>query len=228
MHNILLLREKLDGNSHVKDYVQLGGYSVVEMDMSSQNRNKAMELLQRSNLVLVECSRVQICFELCRQIRDLTQIPIIVLSECNGEWEKIKIFEAGVDDYLAEPYSQMELVARIRTHIERYDRLTRPFGILKIRELEINLYERRVHMRGEQILMRLKEFDILLYMAQRPNEVVTKEDIYLAVWKDNQALHNFYNTVAVHVKRVREKIEEDIDNPQYIQTVWGVGYRMKG
>ncbi len=228
MHNILLLREKSEIGSHVKDYVRLGGYSVVEVELHPQHREKVLDLLQRAKLVLVESSQVQSCFELCRQIRDLTQIPIIVLSRCNGEWEKIKIFEAGADDYLVEPYSQMELVARIRVHIERYDRLTRPFGTLRIRELEINLYERRVYLQGEQVLMRLKEFDILLYMAQRLNEVITKEDIYMAVWKDNQVVHNFCNTVAVHVKRVREKIENDIENPQYIQTVWGEGYRMPG
>lgn len=228
MYNILLLREKPDDNSHVKDYVQLGGYSVIEMDMLPQHRKKMYELLQKVNLVLIECNRVQVCFDICRQIRELTQIPIIVLSECNGEWEKIKVFESGADDYMAAPYLQMELVARIRAHIERYIRLTRPFGTLKIRDLEINLYERQVNMKGEQIWLRLKEFDILLYMAQRPNKVITKEDIYLAVWKDSQLVDNFYNTVAVHIKRVREKIEEDVDNPQYIQTVWGVGYRMPG
>ncbi len=228
MHNILLLREKKEGTSRVRDYVQLGGYFVMEIDMQRQHRDKVIELLQKARLVLIECSQVSICFDACRQIRQLTQIPIIVLSECDGEWEKIRVFEAGADDYMAAPYLQLELVARIRAHIERYDRLTRPFGILKIRDLEINLYERRVYMKGEQIIMRLKEFDILLYMAQRPNTVITKEDIYQAVWEDNQILDKFYNTVAVHVKRVREKIEEDIENPKYIETVWGVGYRMLG
>ena len=226
MYHILLLHEKMEDNSRVKDYVQLSGYEVIEGDL--QHIDDILEELPRCKLVLVECNRVEIYYKVCSLIREMTRVPIMVLSDIDGEWEKIKMFEAGVDDYLTTPYRQAELVARIRAHIDRYHQLTRPFGIIKIRDLKINVFERRVYMKGEMLSLRLKEFDVLLYLAQRPNKVITKEDIYMAVWKDSSVLGNFYNTVAVHVKRVREKIEEDIENPQYIETVWGVGYRFLG
>ena len=226
MYYILLLHEQPGDGSRVKDYVQLSGYEVLEGDL--QHIDRIWEILHRCKLVLLECNKVEVYYKVCSRIREMTQVPIMVLSDCDGEWEKIKMFEAGADDYLTAPYQQTELVARIRAHIDRYHRLTRPFGYIKIRDLKINVFERRVYMKDEMVFLRLKEFDILLYLAQRPNRVVTKEDIYMAVWKDDQVIDNFYNTVAVHVKRVREKIEEDIENPQYIQTVWGVGYRFLG
>lgn len=226
MYYILLLHEKQDGNSRLRDYVQLGGYEVMEGDL--QHIDRIWEMLYSCKLVLVECNNVEAYFGVCGQIREMTRVPIMVVSDCDGEWEKIKMFEAGVDDYLTAPYRQTELVARIRAHIDRYYQLTRPFGIIKVRDLEINIFERRVYLGGELVGLRLKEFDTLLYLAQRPNKVVTKEDIYMAVWKDSSIVDNFYNTVAVHVKRVRERIEEDIENPKYIETVWGIGYRFLG
>lgn len=226
MYYILLLHEQLGGESRVRDYVRLSGYEVIEGDL--QHLDRIWEVLHCCNLVLVECDEVEAYFGACNRIREMTRVPIMVVSNCDGEWEKIKMFEAGVDDYLTAPYRQTELVARIRAHIDRYHQLTRPFGIIKIRDLQINVFERRVYMKEELIGLRLKEFDTLLYLAQRPNKVVTKEDIYMAVWKDSRVVDNFYNTVAVHVKRVRERIEEDIENPQYIETVWGIGYRFLG
>lgn len=226
MYYILLLHEQLGGESRVRDYVRLSGYEVIEGDL--QHLDRIWEVLHCCKLVLIECDKVEAYFGACNQIREMTRVPIMVVSNCDGEWEKIKMFEAGVDDYLTAPYRQTELVARIRAHIDRYHQLTRPFGIIKIRDLQINVFERRVYMKEELIGLRLKEFDTLLYLAQRPNKVVTKEDIYMAVWKDSRVVDNFYNTVAVHVKRVRERIEEDIENPQYIETVWGIGYRFLG
>lgn len=226
MYNILLLHEQPGGESRVRDYVRLSGYEVMEGDL--QHLDQIWDVLHRCKLVLVECNKVEKYYRICGHIREMTRVPIMVLSDYDGEWEKIKMFEAGVDDYLAAPYRQTELVARIRAHIDRYHQLTRPFGVIKIRDLEINIFERRVYLKGELICMRLKEFDVLLYLAQRPNKVITKEDIYLAVWKDSDVVDNFYNTVAVHVKRVRERIEEDIENPRYIETVWGIGYRFLG
>lgn len=226
MYYILLLHEQPESESRVKDYVRLSGYEVIEGDL--QHLDQIWEQMYRCKLVLVECNKVEKYYRTCSHIREMTRVPIMVLSDSDGEWEKIKMFEAGVDDYLAAPYRQTELTARIRAHIDRYHQLTRPFGIIKVRDLQINVFERRVYMKEEMISLRLKEFDTLLYLAQRPNKVVTKEDIYLAVWKDSSVMDNFYNTVAVHVKRVREKIEEDIENPRYIETVWGIGYRFLG
>jgi len=125
-----------------------------------------------------------------------------------------------------KPYMQGELLARLQGHIERYKSLTRPFGVIKVEDLEINSFSRRVYLNGIEVDLRLKEFEVLLYLAQHMNIVLTKEQIYQTVWKDNLA-DTFYNTVAVHVMKIRGKIEKDVDNPRYIETVWGVGYRFR-
>lgn len=225
MYSILLLQERKENNSRIRDYAQLSGYSVIEGGLDCFTECETM--LQQVDLIIMECRAVDFCIEICRRIRELTGKPVIVISECNEEWEKIKMFQAGADDYLVMPYLQAELMARIRAHIERYRRLTRPFGLIEIRGLKIDAFSRQVTLRGDHIPMRLKEFDVLLYLAQHTNQVMTKEQIYRTVWKEDIG-DGIYNTVAVHVKRIREKIEEDVENPKYIETVWGIGYRFLG
>lgn len=224
MYCVLLLRDILEDNCRVKDYLQLSGYYVIEKELKSVNRFEAV--FEQSDMIIIESDELQMCFNVSREIRIRTQIPIIVLSTSDDEWEKIRLFRAGIDDYLVKPYWQGELLARIQSHIERYRRLTRPFGVIEVGELEINAFSRKVCLKGEVIDMRSKEFDVLLFLAQHLNQVVTKEAIYAAVWGDELA-DGFYSSVAVHVKRVREKIEENIDSPKYIETVWGVGYSFR-
>lgn len=225
LYSILLLHEIQGSHSRLCDYAQLSGYEVMEAELGSVGEYEG--LVQRADIILMECRAEERCFEICRQIREMTGKPIVVLSECNEEWEKIKMFQSGADDYMVIPYMQAELMARIRAHIERYKRLTRPFGLIEIRELKIDAFSRQVMLRGKRISMRLKEFDVLLFLAQHPNQVMTKEQIYMTVWKEELG-DGIYNTVAVHVKRIREKIEEDVENPKYIETVWGIGYRFLG
>lgn len=225
MYNILLLREQPEGNSRICDYVRLSGYYVMEGNLNAFSECK--NILERTDLILLECNKVELYFGACEWIREMTRIPIIVLSECDDEWDKIKMFQSGADDYMVVPYSQAELIARIGAHIERLRRLTRPFAIIEIRDLQINAFNRQVLLKGRTIPMRLKEFDVLFYLAQTPNQVLSKEQIYKTVWKQDLA-DTYFNTVAVHVKRIREKIEDDVENPKYIETVWGIGYRFLG
>lgn len=223
MYHILLLHEMLERDCRMKEYLQLGGYHVVEEHMEN---DKYMKEVRHFDAILIESDQLELVSNIVLQIRKITQIPIIILSNRNDEWEKIRLFQNGIDDYLANPYWHGECMARLRTHIERYRRLTRPFGIIKVEGLEINALSRQVFRDGCEVEMRSKEFDVLLHLAQHMNEVVKKEDIYEAVWKDDLA-DGFYNSVAVHIKKIREKIEKDSSNPRYIETVWGVGYRFK-
>lgn len=225
MYKILLLRERLEKKSKIRDYVQLSGYQVIECKLSSISKSE--DLLFCVDLILLECNKVELYFGVCEWIREMTRIPIMVLSECGEEWEKIRMFQAGADDYMVMPYSQVELIARMNMHIERFRQLTRPFGIIEVRDLQINAFNHQVLLRGRHVPMRLKEFELLFYMAQMQNRVLSKEEIYCAVWKQEMG-DTYYNTVAVHIKRVREKIEDDIENPKYIETVWGIGYRFLG
>ena len=152
----------------------------------------------------------------------------MVITDNLNEWDKVKMFQAGADDYLVSPYMQTELMARIRAHINFYHRLTGPHGIITVRELVINAFAREVYLKGQQVFLRLKEFEILLYFAQNPNYIISKEEIYHEVWKTEDMPGTYSNTVAVHVRRIREKIEEDLYHPQYLETVWGYGYRFLG
>lgn len=224
MYYIFLLHEMQGEYCKTKDYLQLSGCEVVEGDL--QKVSRYIDIMQDMNLVLLSCDKEDVGFKVCERIREMTQIPIIVMSKNNDEWAKIKMFQSGADDYLVEPFSQGELMARIQAHIMRYKRLTRPFGYIQVRGLEIEAVSRKVLLDGKEVVLTVKEFDVLIYLAQRPNRVVTKNEIYEAVWRDELG-DGYYNSVAVHVKRIRKKIEVDPENPQYVETVWGVGYRFR-
>lgn len=224
MYCIFLLHEMQGEYCRTKDYLQLSGCEVTEGDLGGISRYA--ESIQEMDLILLSCNYAETGFTACEKLREVTQLPIIVLSENNDEWAKIKMFQSGADDYLVEPFSQGELMARIKAHIIRYKRLTRPFGYIQVRGLEIETISRRVFLDGKEVFMTLKEFDVLLYLAQCPNRVVAKKEIYEAVWKDELG-DGYYNSVAVHVKRIRKKIEDDPENPRYIETIWGIGYRFR-
>ncbi len=223
MYRILLLHEIPEYDCKVQDYLRLAGYEVKDSLLSER---KYENELRRYDMILFDYVTLDTLMQVVEYVRDRVQIPIIILSEQNDEWEKIKLFQAEIDDYIVKPYGQGEFLARIQAHIERYKRLTKPVGIIRVEDLEIHAFSRKVYLRGSEVEMRLKEFDVLFYLAKHIDEVVTKQALYEAVWGDglNDGL---YNSVAVHVKKIRNKIEKDISNPRYIETVWGVGYRLR-
>ena len=224
LYHIFLLHKMPEEYCRIKDYLQLSGCEVTEGGFDQISRYE--KVIEDADLVLISCDDSESNFKVCERIREMTQSPIIILSREDDEWVKIKMFQSGADDYLVEPFSQGELMARIQAHIIRYKRLTRPFGYIQVRGLEIEVFSRRVLVDGKEIVMTVKEFDVLLYLAQRPNQAVTKEEVYEAVWQDELG-EGYYNSVAVHIKRIRKKIEEDPENPKYIETVWGMGYRFR-
>lgn len=223
MYRILLLHEMPEYDSCVQDYLQLAGYEVVKELLTER---KYESELRCYDLIIFDNSKLETLLKVVKVVRKKVQIPIVVLSEQKEEYEKVKLFPAGIDDYIVKPYGQGEFLARIQAHIERYKRLTKPFGIIRIDNLVINAFSRKVYLKDDEIELRLKEFDVLLYLAKHMNKVVTKQELYEAVWGDNLS-DGLYNSVAVHVKKLRGKIEEDINNPRYIETVWGVGYRLR-
>ncbi len=226
MEKILLLHEGFGWNSKVKDYLLLSGYEIQEGGIDDFEGYRFY--IQNSHLILFECNDTEKYAPCLAKIRQITPRPIMVITNNLNEWDKVKMFQAGADDYLVSPYLQTELMARIRAHINCYHRLAGPYGIITVRELVINAFAREVYMKGKPVFLRLKEFEILLYFAQNPNYIITKEKIYHEVWKTEDMPGTYSNTVAVHVKRIREKIEEDMYHPQYLETVWGYGYRFLG
>jgi len=223
VYHILFLHEMPEYDCRVQDYLRLAGYEVKEALLSERSYENE---LRRYDMILFDYVAPDTLMQVVGRIRSKVQIPIIILSEENDEWEKIKLFQAEIDDYIVKPYGQGEFLARIQAHIERYKRLTKPIGIIRVEDLEIHAFSRKVYLNDNEVELRLKEFDVLLYLAKHMDEVVSKQELYEAVWGDglNDGL---YNSVAVHVKKIRGKIEKDINNPRYIETVWGVGYRLR-
>ncbi len=224
MYQVLLLYENQEDIAMVRDYVMLGGFRMEVFGMKDICAWR--EFIYNTDIVLLYGEKMEESCEVCRQVRFFTPVPIIILSENGEEWNKIRMFRSGADDYLAEPIQQGELLARMKVRIERFRRLTKPLGYLNLDGLTIDALARRVFRDGAELQLRGREMDILLYLAQHPDQVITKQELHEVVWKDNLG-DGYYNNVAVQVKRLREKIERDPDNPRFIVTVWGSGYRFE-
>ena len=166
---------------------------------------------------------------LCRKIREEKNIPIIMVSAKKDDIDKIRGLGLGADDYMTKPFSPSELVARVKAHMARYDRLVgssqKVNDIIEIRGLKIDKTARRVYVDGEERIFTTKEFDLLTFLAENPNHVYSKEELFREIW-DMDSIGDIA-TVTVHIKKIREKIEYETAKPQYIETIWGVGYRFK-
>ena len=167
-------------------------------------------------------------FEICREVRSQKNTPIIMVSAKKDDIDKIRGLGLGADDYMTKPFSPSELVARVKAHLSRYERLigsnVEENDVIEIRGLKIDTTARRVWVNGEERSFTTKEFDLLTFLAGHPNHVYTK-----ATDDGGKEAITHYRTitVTVHIKKIREKIEYDTSHPQYIETIWGVGYRFK-
>lgn len=168
-------------------------------------------------------------FTLVQRLRERFVFPIIMLTAKIEDSDKITGLMLGADDYMTKPFSPSELVARVKAHMARYDRLVgtnqKNNDIVEIRGIRIDKTARRVYVNGEEKGFTTKEFDLLTFLAENPNHVYTKEELFREIW-DMDSIGDIA-TVTVHIKKIREKIEFDTAKPQYIETIWGVGYRFK-
>ena len=228
MSEILIIEDEEAIAELEKDYLELSGFGItIEND-----GNKGLELALKKDFDLVILDLMlpgTDGFEICRQIRQNKDLPIIMVSAKKDEIDKIRGLGLGADDYMTKPFSPSELVARANAHIARYQRLVGSNAnnneIIEIRGLKIDKTARRVCIDGEEKTFTTKEFDLLTFLAQNPNHVYTKEELFRNIW-DMESIGGIA-TVTVHIKKIREKIEFDTSNPQYIETIWGVGYRFK-
>ena len=167
-------------------------------------------------------------FEVCRRLRQEADMPVLILSARREDGDKIRGLGLGADDYVVKPFSPAELVARVKSHLSRYERLTgraRADRWISDGGLEVNVEARRVRKRGAEVSLTAKEFDLLLLFIRNPDRAFTRDEIYARIWGDDLFVDP--SNIAVHVRRLREKVEDDPSEPRHIETVWGVGYRWK-
>jgi DNA-binding response OmpR family regulator len=224
---ILIIEDELSIAELERDYLTANGF---ECDIAT-NGIKGLELALNNDydLVIIDIMLPGLDgFAILSRIREIKDIPVILLTAKNEEIDKIRAFGLGADDYMTKPFSPSELVARVKMRIDRYDSLTgrkEKNSKLKIRGLEIDRDARKVFVLGEEKQFTAKEYDLLLFLAENPNRVFSREILFDRIW-GLDAIGDVA-TVTVHIQRIREKIEEDTQNPQYIETVWGAGYRFR-
>lgn len=163
---------------------------------------------------------------LCMEIRKKSNIPIIMLSAKDQDMDKVIGLSAGADDYLAKPFNPVELVARVKAQLRRFNDFNerKPSSVLEYMDLSMNLETHRVFLNSKEVQLTPKEFAILELLWKNKGNVFSTEHIYDALWSEEEA-YDINNVVMVHIRNLRSKIEPDIKNPQYIKTVWGVGYK---
>lgn len=229
MSKILIIEDEEAIADLEKDYLELSGF---EVEIQNNGDTGLQEALSRDfDLIILDLMLPGMDgFEVCKRIRDEKNVPILMVSAKKDDIDKIRGLGMGADDYMTKPFSPSELVARVKAHMARYDRLVgssspKSNDIVEIRGLRIDKTARRVYVDGEEKNFTNKEFDLLTFLAENPNHVFTKEELFRKIW-GMESIGDIA-TVTVHIKKIREKIEYDSAKPQYIETIWGVGYRFK-
>ena len=228
MNKILIVEDELTIAELEKDYLELSRFEV-EIETSGE-RGLERALKEDFDLFILDVMLPNVDgFEICRRVREVKNTPILLVSAKKDDIDKIRGLGLGADDYMTKPFSPSELVARVKAHLARYERLigsnVQENEIIEIRGIKIDKTARRVYVNGEEKSFTTKEFDLLAFLAQNPNHVFTKEELFNKIW-DMESIGDIA-TVTVHIKKIREKIEYDSAKPQYIETIWGVGYRFK-
>lgn len=228
MSRILIVEDEVAIADLEKDYLELSGFEVEIENDGKSGLERALN--EDFDLFILDLMLPEVDgFEICKQIREKKNTPILMVSAKKDDIDKIRGLGLGADDYVTKPFSPSELVARVKAHLARYERLigsnTVENDIVEIRGIKIDKTARRVWVNGEEKQFTTKEFDLLTFLAENPNHVFTKEELFRRIW-DMESIGDIA-TVTVHIKKIREKIEMNTNKPQYIETIWGVGYRFK-
>ena len=228
MQTILVCDDDKEIVEAIEIYLQQEGFHVLK----AYDGEEALEILKNNEVHLLIMDVMMPKLDGIRatlKIRENSSIPIIILSAKTEDSDKILGLNIGADDYVEKPFNPLELVARVKAHMDRYNRLigsnVRKNDIVEIRGIKIDKTARRVWVNGEEKTFTSKEYDLLTFLAENPNRVFTKEELFREIW-DMESVGDIA-TVTVHIKKIREKIEMNTAKPQYIETIWGVGYRFK-
>ncbi|MBQ5952174.1 MAG: response regulator transcription factor [Lachnospiraceae bacterium] len=228
MSRILIIEDEESIAELERDYLELSGFEV-EMEPDGA-RGLTRALREEYDLLILDLMLPGVDgFEICRQVRAEKNVPILMVSAKKEDIDKIRGLGMGADDYITKPFSPSELVARVKAHLARYERLVTAAApeneTIEVRGLKIDKTARRVWVNGEEKQLTTKEFDLLCFLAQNPNRVFTKDELFENIWGMESV--GDIATVTVHIKKIREKIEINTSKPQYIETIWGVGYRFR-
>lgn len=225
MKRVLIIEDDQDIAELERDYLQLNGYKTEIVQDGLQGLKKAVS--GKYDVIVVDLMLPhKDGYEIIREIRRNQEIPVIVVSAKVEDIDKIRGLDYGADDYLTKPFSPAELVARIKAHLKRYERLKGPalsLEVIQHKHLEINTAAHKVFVNGREIQLTSKEYELLVFLAANPNIVFSKEHIFDTIWGDE--CYGGAATVAVHIQKIRKKIEKDPSNPEFIETLWGTGYR---
>ena len=228
MSRVLIVEDEEAIADLEKDYLELSDFEVVIKSDGTQGLATALN--EDFDIMILDVMLPGVDgYEICKQVREKKNTPIIMVSAKKEDIDKIRGLGVGADDYMTKPFSPSELVARVKAHLARYERLigsnVEQNEVIEIRGLKIDKTARRVWVNGEEKSFTTKEFDLLTFLAGHPNHVYSKEELFREIW-DMDSIGDIA-TVTVHIKKIREKIEKDTAKPQYIETIWGVGYRFK-
>jgi DNA-binding response OmpR family regulator len=230
MKKILIVEDDLSIAELQRDYLELAGFQVE----ICTDGNEGLYLIKENNydLLILDVMLPNIGgYDILRSIQEDKEIPVLMVSAKKEEIDKIRGLSLGADDYITKPFSPSELVARVKSHIQNYERLKNKFsGITKntriiIRGLDIDKSSRQVFMNGNEVTLTQKEFELLLLLSQNPNRVFSRDELFERIWGLDSLGDSA--TITVHINRLREKIESSPTNPQYIETIWGAGYKLK-
>ena len=230
MAKILIIEDEKEIADLEKDYLEMNSFEVETFDRGDDGLEAAMN--NDYDLVVLDLMLPGTDgFDICRKVRAEKNIPIIMVSAKKDDIDKIRGLGLGADDYMTKPFSPGELVARVKAHLAQYERLVgagkrkNDNDLIEIRGIKIDKTARRVFVDGEEKIFTTKEFDLLSFLAENPNKVYTKDDLFRTIWGMESV--GDIATVTVHSKQIRAKLGDVSGDSKYIETIWGVGYRFK-
>lgn len=226
---ILIIEDDLSIAELENDYLTMSGF---ECDIATDG-NSGLEKARSGDYALIIVDIMlpgRDGFSICKEIRAESDVPIIFLSAKSDEIDKVRGIGLGADDYMTKPFSPSELVARVKSHIARYEKLTAAANkakpdVLTIGRLKIDKNAHRVYVDDNEVAMPVKEYELLLFLAENPNIVFNKERLFDRIW--GMDAMGDVSTVTVHIQRIRDKIDKNRSGNKFIETVWGAGYRFR-
>jgi DNA-binding response OmpR family regulator len=226
MYNVLVVDDEKEIRDAIEIYLRGENIKVIK----ASDGIEALELLENTqiHLIILDIMMPRLDgIKTCLKIRESKNIPIIMLSAKSEDSDKILGLNVGADDYITKPFNNLELVARVKSQLRRYDKPLEANvkGVVKVRDLEIDTNLKKITLRGEEIKVTATEYKILYLLASNVGKIFSIKEIYENVWEE--PFYKSENTVTVHIRRIREKVEINTKEPEYIKVVWGIGYKIE-